>query len=85
MFVIEAANLLRHIFCPICKKATRISNGSPFRIFNASDLNEDCPNKECKLFYETLNAHFREFETGEIDKPELIAWLDNFREENPTQ
>ena len=83
MFVMEATNLLRNVICPICRKAAQISNGSPFRIFNAADLHEDCPHKECKLFYETLNAHFGEFEKGAIDKTELTAWLDNFREENP--
>lgn len=85
MFVVEATNLLKNVACPICKKVARISNGSPFRIFKAADLHEDCPNKDCKLFYEKLNAHFMEFETGKIDKPALVALLDYFREGNAAE
>ena len=85
MFVLQASQLLRNIICPLCRNGVHIKNGSPFRIFNALELNDECPNKDCKLFYETLNTHFKSFETGQINESELKSWLDNFRAENQPQ
>jgi hypothetical protein len=83
MFVFEATNLLKDVVCPICRKAAQIVGaGSPFRQFNAMELHEDCPNKDCKLFYETLNAHLTSFEKGQIGEPELKARLNNFRDDS---
>jgi NADPH-dependent 7-cyano-7-deazaguanine reductase QueF len=71
--------LIKGVVCPICRKAAQLSHGSPFREFDAMDLHEDCPNKECKVFYETLNAQFVSYEKGHINEAELKTWLDSFR------
>ena len=74
---------MKNIVCPVCKKIAQMRHGSPFRTFDPLELLQDCPNKECALFYETMNTHFKELETGQINELELKTWLDNFREADP--
>ena len=79
MFVYEVMQLLKDVVCPVCTKKASLENGSPFREFNVYDLQWDCTNSDCNVFYDTMNAHFNSFEEGEINELELKTWLDDFR------
>ena len=81
MFVYEAANLLKNVVCPFCKRDTHLGMGSPFRTFNALELNNHCATKECMVFFKDLNSNFNSYENGHIDESELQSWLDHYRPE----
>lgn len=79
MFIYEAAELLKDVFCPHCKKGVRAAMDCPFRVFNALELNSQCTTKECVEFYRALNEHFNLLRSGEISEPEFREWLDVFK------
>ena len=82
MFVLEAANLLRGVSCPACKKLAEIGTAYPFEQFNALDIHDDCEKKKCRAFCEALNENFHSHDNGQLSHMELNTWLDNFRDKN---
>ena len=82
MFVLEAANLLRGVSCPACKKLAEIGTAYPFEQFNALDIHDGCEKKKCRPFCEALNKNFHSVDHGQLSHTELNTWLDNFRNKN---
>lgn len=82
MFVLEAANLLKGVSCPACKKVAEIGTAYPFEQFNALDILMGCDKKKCRAFCESLNTNFLSVDHGQLSRTELNTWLDNFRDKS---
>ena len=79
MYTLQASLLLKDVVCPYCKDEMRVGLGSPFRVFNPLELNNNCDKKKCMGFLELLNTHFQSLEKGRITEDEFTTWLDQFR------